>query len=250
MRAIITLAALVAAAPAFAQEIVDPAATAAARAHMRRHHGAAVISYVEGERFEYQSNDGDPLFLFDAQGYYGGDLNKLWIKTEGEYDFSADAFEEAEAQALYSRAIGSFWDLQAGVRHDFAPGEDRTYAVLGAQGLAPYLFEIDAALFLSDKGDLTARIEAEYEFLLTQRLILQPRAELNFSFQDVAEREIGSGFSTLETGARLRYEVRREFAPYVGVAWSRKVGGAADFARAAGEDVGGVSAVAGVRFWF
>jgi copper resistance protein B len=237
-------------AAAQAQEIVDPQATAEARAHMMRHHGAGAISYIEGERFEYQTNEGAPLFLWDAQGFYGGDFNKFWIKTEGEYDFAADEFEEAEVQALYSRAIGSFWDVQAGVRHDFAPFEDRTYGVFGVQGLSPYHFEIDAAAFVSGHGDVTARIEVEYEFRLTQRLILQPRAELNFAFQDVPALETGSGLSTAEAGLRLRYEIRREFAPYVGVSWTRSVGDTADFARAAGDDPSNLSFVAGVRFWF
>ncbi len=235
---------------AHAQEVVEPEATAAVRAHMQHHHGAATVAYVEGDRFEYQSHDGDPVLLWDFQGFFGGDLNKVWIKTEGAYDFSADDFDEAEVQALYSRAVGSFWDLQAGVRHDFAPFEDRTYGVVGVQGLAPYLFEIDAAAFISGKGDVTARIEAEYELLLTQRLILQPRAELNFAFQDVSDLETGSGLSTVEAGLRLRYEIRREFAPYVGFSWERSVGDTADYARAAGEDPGAASFVAGLRFWF
>ena len=235
---------------ALAQEVIDPDGAAAVRAHVQRHHGAATLSYVEGERFEYQSNGGDPVFLWDAQGFYGGDLNKIWIKTEGEYDLNADEFEEAEVQALYSRAVGSFWDFQAGVRHDFAPFDDRTYGVVGLQGLAPYLFEIDAAAFISGHGDVTARIEAEYELLLTQRLILQPRTELNFAFEDVPELEIGSGLSTAELGLRLRYEFRREFAPYIGVSWTRSVGDTAGYARAAGEDPSKASFVAGVRFWF
>lgn len=236
--------------PVLAQEVVDPEGTAAARAHAQRHHGSTIVSYVEGERFEYQSKGGDPVFLWDAQGYYGGDLNKFWVKTEGEYDFDADEFEEAEVHALYSRAVGSFWDIQAGVRHDFAPFDDRTYGVVGLQGLAPYLFEIDAAAFISGHGDVTARIEAEYELLLTQRLILQPRTELNFAFEDVPELETGSGLSTAELGLRLRYEFRREFAPYIGVSWTRSVGDTADYVRARGEDPSTASFVAGVRFWF
>lgn len=251
MRIALILTALLASpVAAKAQEVIDPEATAAVRAHMQHHHGGGTLTYVEGERFEYQANEGDPLFLWDAQGFYGGDINKLWIKTEGEYDFAADEFEEAELQALYSRAIGSFWDIQTGVRHDFAPFEDRTYGVIGVQGLAPYLFEIDAAAFVSGHGDVTARIEAEYEFLLTQRLILQPRAELNFAFQDIPDLETGAGLSTAETGLRLRYEIRREFAPYVGVSWTRSVGDTADFVRGRGEDSSDLSFVAGVRFWF
>jgi copper resistance protein B len=237
-------------APAFAQDAVDAEATAAVRRHMQMHHGGGVLTYVEGERLEYQSNEGDPVFLWDAQGFSGGDLNKFWVKTGGEYDFAADEFEEAEVQGLFSRAIGSFWDVQAGVRHDFAPCEGRTYGVIGVQGLSPYLFEIDAAVFVSGHGDVTARLEAEYELLLTQRLILQPRAELNVAFQDVPAVETGSGLSTAEAGIRLRYEIRREFAPYVGVSWAKSVGDTADFVRAAGADASAVSVVVGLRFWF
>jgi copper resistance protein B len=236
--------------PAGAQDVVDPEATAAVRHHMQKRHDGGLLTYVEGERFEYQSNEGDPVLLWDAQGFIGGDVDKFWVKTEGEYDFSADAFEEAEVQGLFARAIGSFWDVQAGVRHDFAPFGDRTYGVIGAQGLSPYLFEIDAAVFVSGHGDVTARLEAEYEFLLTQRFILQPRAELNVAFQDVPAFETGSGLSTAEAGLRLRYEIRREFAPYVGVSWERSVGDTADFVRAGGEDPSAVSVVAGLRFWF
>ncbi len=212
--------------------------------------GAQTNWFVQADRFEYRSNESDPLLLWDAQGWYGTDAHKLWIKTEGEYDFKADTFEGAELQALYSKPITSYFDLQAGVRHDFAPGDGRTFGVLGVQGLAPYLFEIDAALFVSGQGDVSARIEAEYEFILTQRLILQPRAELNFAMQDVPEYGVGSGLSTAETGLRLRYEIKREFAPYIGVSWERAVGDTADFARADGEDPSSVSFVAGLRLWF
>ena len=228
----------------------DPAEMAEARRTVLENHGASTTFFVLGERFEYRSNEGAPIFLWDAQGWYGGDKNKLWIKTEGEYSFDAEAFEDAEVQALWSRAIARYFDLQAGVRHDFAPASDRTFGVIGVQGLAPYWFEIDAAAFVSGDGDISARIEVEYELLLTQRLILQPRTELNFAIQDVPQNEVGSGLSTAELGLRLRYEIKREFAPYIGVSWERAVGETADFARADGEDPASVSFVAGVRFWF
>ncbi len=220
------------------------------REHLQEHHGGGTLTFIEAERLEFRSNDGDPLFLWDAQGWYGGDKNKLWLKTESEYDFVADAFEEAEIQALWSRAISRYFDFQAGLRHDFAPGDDRTFGVIGLQGLTPYLFEIDAAAFISDDGDISARIEAEYEFLITQILILQPRTELNFAVQDVPSAGVGSGLSTAEVGARLRYEIRREFAPYIGVSWERAIGATADMKRSAGDDAGAVSFVAGLRLWF
>ena len=155
----------------------------------------------------------------------------------------------AEVQALYSRAIAPFFDFQAGIRQDFAP-LDRTYAVVGIQGLAPYLFEVDAAAFLSDKGDLTARIEAELDQRITQRLVLQPRVEASFSAQDVPELGIGAGLDTVEAGLRLRYHFAREFAPYIGIDQEWRIGQSADYARAEGEDPSVTNYVVGIRFWF
>ncbi|MFN3958962.1 MAG: copper resistance protein B [Parvularculaceae bacterium] len=248
------------AAPAFAQAPATPGAQAdaywdkdaqaRARRALYREHGGGTNWFALADRLEYQSGDGSPALLFDGQGWWGTDRNKLWLKSEVEYNFSNDKFEEAELQALWSRPISRYFDFQAGVRRDFAPDPSRNYAVFGLQGLAPYWFEIDAAIFVSGHGDVTARIEAEYDFLLTQRLIAQPRTELNFAAQDVAALGLGSGLSTAELGLRLRYEIRREFAPYVGVNWKRAIGDTADFARAAGEDPGAVSFVAGVRLWF
>lgn len=223
---------------------------AAAPGALRHDHGGGLFTYVEGERLEYRSNDGHPLFDWDGEGWIGGDISKFWVKTEGDYDFDTNHFEDAEIQALYSRAIGRYFDFQGGARRDFGEGPDRAYAVLGVKGLAPYWFETDTALFISGHGEISARIEAEYELLLTQRLILQPRTELDFSAQDVPERGIGAGLSTAELGLRLRYEIRRRFAPYVGVAWTRDVGKTADFTRADGRDPGAASFVAGLRFWY
>jgi len=220
----------------------------AAQAHAAE--GEELHSLVLVDRLEYQTNNGDELLLWDAQGWIGGDVNKLWIKTEGDYLFEKDTVGEAELQALYSRAIASYWDLQVGVRHDFKPDPSRTFGVVGVQGLAPYWFEVDAAAFVSEDGDVEARIEAEYDLLITQRLIVQPRAELNFAVQDVKELGIGSGLSTAALGVRLRYEVRREVAPYIGVSWTRATGDTADFAREDGENVSSFSVVSGVRLWF
>lgn len=208
------------------------------------------VKQVMLDRLEYQTNDGDDLLLWDAQGWLGGDKNKLWVKSEGEYLLDPSKFEEAELQVLYSRALSRFWDVQAGLRQDFTPDPLRTFGVIGIQGLAPYWFEVDVGAFVSEDGDVEARIEAEYDLLLTQKLIVQPRTELNFAAQDVKEYGIGTGLSTVQLGLRLRYEIRREFAPYMGIAWKRAVGETADFARADGESTDSVSVVAGVRFWF
>jgi copper resistance protein B len=228
----------------------DREAMAKARAVLRKEHGARTNWFLLAERLEYQTNDGAPALLFDGQGWWGTDRDKLWVKSEVERDFDAKRFEEAELQALWSRPIAGFFDVQAGVRHDFVRGADRTFGVAGVQGLAPYWFEIDAAVFVSGEGDVSARFEAEYDLFLTQRLILQPRTELNFAVQDVEEIGVGSGLSTAELGLRLRYEIRRQFAPYVGVNWERAVDETADFDRADGENAGAVSFVAGVRLWF
>lgn len=161
------------------------------------------------------------------------------------------ALDVAKARvAIAHEPVARFFDAQAGVRHDFVRGADRTFGVVGVQGLAPYWFEIDAAIFISGDGDVSARLEAEYDLLLTQRLILQPRTEVNVAVQSVEEIGVGAGLSTAEIGARLRYEYTRQIAPYIGVSWERSVGETADFARAGGENVGAVSAVGGVKLWF
>lgn len=198
---------------------------------------------------EYQARKGRDGFRWEGEGWYGGDINRLTVKSEGEAVFG-EGVESAELQLLYSRAIGPYFNAQAGVRQDLGPGPDRTYAVIGFEGLAPYWFETEGALFLSDKGDLLGRIEGSYDQRITQKLILQPMAEVNFALQDVPESAIGSGLSDVELGLRLRYEIVREFAPYVGVEWARKVGDTARFARAHGEDADSVSLVVGVKAWF
>jgi len=222
---------------------------AAARRALQADAGAQKNLFLMADRFEGQSDDGSRSLLWDAQGWYGGDLNKLWIKTEGDYDFDADEVEDAEVQALWSRAIAPYFDVQAGVRHDPEP-DGLTHGVVGVQGLAPYWFEVDAAAFVSERGDLTARFEAEYELLLTQRLVLQPRAELELAAQTVTERQLGAGLTGLDLGVRLRYEILPELAPYVGVEWQSALGKTADMAEAAGAGPSGTAFVAGLRLWF
>ena len=222
----------------------------ASRQLLKQHHGGSKTLFIIADRLEYKSNEGDALIVWDGQGWFGTDLNKFWVKTEGEYDTDNNIFEEAEIQALYSRAISSFWDVQAGIRYDIKPNPTRSFAVFGIQGLAPYWFEIDAAGFISDEGNFSARLEAEYELLITQRLILQPRLEFNLATQDDTEIRVGSGLNTIEAGLRIRYEFKREFAPYVGMSWSKAFSDTADLIEANGDKTEQLSFVAGIRLWF
>ncbi|MEL7680224.1 copper resistance protein B [Citromicrobium bathyomarinum] len=227
------------------REAMEPA-----RRELARGNGGMTTGMVLVERLEARipTDGGKTGYLWDAQAWYGGDLNRFVLKTEGEGEFGG-AVEDAEIQALYSRAIGPFFDLQAGVRFDPEP-DSRTHLVLGVAGLAPYMFHVDGALFLSDRGDLTARVEAEYDQKITQALILQPRIEAEFAAQDIPERDIGAGVTKVEPGLRLRYEIAREFAPYIGVEYEAKLGETADIARAGGEDPDGFKVLLGVRAWF
>lgn len=184
----------------------------------------------------------------DAQAWFGTDLNKLWINLEAER--SGGHLESARTELFWDRAISTYWNLQTGVRHDSGGGPGRTWGALGVRGLAPYWFELQATAYVGESGRTAARFEAEYDVLFTQRLILQPRVELNAYGKSDAARGLGSGLSDLEAGVRLRYEVSRKFAPYVGVSWGRKFGGTADYARKAGEDASETRWVAGVKFWF
>ena len=234
--------------PRAADAIWGAEAMAASREDLRKTHGDFPVFWFQGDRFETQVRDSSDAYLWDFQGYYGGPTKRLWFKSEGEGEWGA-APEDAEVQALYAKAFAPFWDVQAGIRHDIG-GPDTTHAVIGVQGLAPYMFEVDAALFLSTRGDVTARIEAEIDQRITQRLILQPRVEANLSAQDIPQLGVGAGLDQIEAGVRLRYEIRREFAPYVGIEQSWRTGAGADFARAGGEDPSVTSFLVGIRFWF
>ncbi len=256
-RAITLLACLFAAAsvPLVAQHdghgtALDSSAMQKARHELEHHHGGERFLFLEAERLEFQSGDAEDLFVLESQGWYGGDEDRLWWKLEAEESDGGAGEEELEVQALWSRALSPYFDLQMGVRQDLGTGEDRTHATIGVQGLAPYWFEIDAAAFLSTDGDLSARLETEYELLFTQRLVLEPRLEVSFAASDVPEVGIASGLTDMELGARLRYEIRRQFAPYVGVEWAKILGGTADLAEAASEETEATRWVTGVRLWF
>ena len=215
------------------------------RATLAREHGGLPHSGIIIDRAEARFTDGPDGYLVDGDAWWGGDVNKAWFKAEIEGEWRGKP--EAELQALYSRAIAPWFDLQAGVRYDARPGDDTVHAVIGVQGLAPYWFEVDAALFLSDRGDLTAHGEAEYDLRITPKLILQPRGEIALSAQDVPELGLGSGLTSVSLGARLRYEITPGLAPYVGIEAERAFGDTRRFRKAEGEDASPISLVAGVR---
>lgn len=208
-----------------------------------------MFAFFEADQFEYLVRHGDDAYRWDAQGWVGRDYDKVWFKTRGDGVMDGDV-ERAEVQLLYSRTVSAFWDVQLGARYDRNPDPAQAYATVGIQGLAPYWFEIDAAAFLSQEGDASARFEAEYDLLITQRLIAKSLAEVEVAAQDVEELGIGSGVTDIELGLRLRYEIVREVAPYVGVSWESKVGPTADIARRLGTDVDDVAFVMGIRWWF
>ncbi len=233
----------------YADRQFGPADMAKARSRMMTEEGGQLFYQVLFNLAEIQIRNGNGGYRWDGEAWFGGDINRLAIKSEGEGTFHWGV-DSAEVQALYSRAVGPYYSLQAGVRHDFQPKPSRTYATVGFEGLSPYEFETEGALFLSEKGDLLARLEGWYDHQITQRLILQPRVELNFAAQDVPEDRYGAGLVDAELGLRLRYELRRELAPYIGVSYERKTGRTAEFARADGEKAETTSLVVGMRTWF
>ena len=232
-----------------ADTLFDPAEMAAAREQLRVENGDVRTTAVIIDQLEASFGDGEEGYALDAQGWTGGDINRFWWKSEVEGDFDGEV-EEAEIQALYSRAFRPFFDFQTGLRQTYRPEGDRTDLVVGVQGLAPYWFEVDAAAFLSNKGELTARAEAEYDQRITNRWIVQPRAEVVLSAEDIPELRIGSGLTSLQIGARLRYEFRKEFAPYVGLEWTKSFGNTADFLEADGRSSEDTRLVVGIRTWF
>ena len=234
--------------PRHAADTVYGSAMERGRNILREEHGGLPAYKVFLDRAETRVANGRDGYLLDAQAWYGGDIDKLWLKSEVEGDW--DELEHAEVQALWSHAIGPWFDLQAGARFDPQPGPNRAHLVLGVQGLAPYWWEVEGAFFLSNKGELTARAEAEYDLRITQKLILQPRAEVELSAQDIEELGIGAGLSEGSLGLRLRYQISPLLAPYLGVEYERAFGDTGDFRLAEGEKRGGFNLLAGVRLWF
>jgi copper resistance protein B len=208
----------------------------------------AKLARVLLDRLELFDGRGTHGQALDAQAWYGSDLNKLWLKVDG--DRSGGRLGATRTEALWDRAISTYWSLQAGLRHDFGDGPGRDWAAFGVQGLAPYWFDVQATVYVGANGRTALRFEPEYDLLITQRLILQPNVKVDVFGKNDPRRAIGAGLAEVEAGLRLRYEFTRKFAPYVGVVFSKKVGNTARYARDDGENVTDLKAVAGVRVWF
>jgi len=233
-----------------ADSVFDPAVMEHARDQLSREHGRSLITKVMLNLAEFRVQDaGTSGYRWEGEGRVGGNINRLVIKTEGEGGVQS-GLESAELHALYSRAISPFFDLQVGVRQDFEPTTRRTYAHVAFEGLAPYWFNVQGALFVSDHGDVLARTETSYDIRLFQRVVLQPQAEMNLAAQDVPEMGIGSGLTSLELGLRIRYELRREFAPYIGFTYDQLFGDTRNIARDSGDDSSNYGFVVGLRAWF
>jgi len=237
--------------PVPADHAADPVygaeAMAMGRHHLQAFHGGQKLFQILNNVMEYQAREGRDGYEWDSQAWYGGDIGRLWLKSEGEG--ASGVLERAEVQALYSHAIDPYFNLQGGLRYDFKPNPSRVYATVGVEGLAPSFFDLEGALFLSNKGELLARAEGYYDQRITQRLILQPRVELDFAAQNSRATGVGAGLSDAEAGVRLRYDIRREFSPYIGIQYQRAFGATRRYLREAGENSGGWELVAGIRTW-
>ena len=211
-------------------------------------HGPTTYTRVTFHRFEAWDGDDASGQAWEGSASTGGDIHRVWLRSSGSR--SAGRTGSANAELLLSRAVARWWDVVAGVRHDFRPGASRTRAAFGVQGIAPYMFEVSALAYVCDGGDVAAQLEAEYDMRLSNRLVLQPLLELELHSGDDPARRTGSGLSKAEAGLRLRYEVTRRFAPYLGIAHERSFGRTARFHEDAGEATRDTRLVAGVRFWF
>lgn len=208
-----------------------------------------IFAHVLLGQFEVRTTGADTSLRWDAQGWLGTDYDKLWIKSEG-FVRSDGKVDDGRHEFLFDRAITTYFDLQGGIRSDLDSRPARNWAAFGIQGLAPLFFDLEATGYVSDQGHFAGRLQASYNLLITQQLILQPEAELNFYSKADPARLVGAGFSDIDTGLRLRYEFSRKFAPYIGVAYEGKFGQTAGFARNVGESTGAVRFVFGVRTWF
>lgn len=226
----------------------DPAAMGHAEMAMMDPRAVPTYSAIKIDLAEYQFGKGGDSFRWEGEAW-AGDLNRLVLRTRGEGPVGG-RLDQAELEAAYSRAISPWWNFQVGVRQDIRPTPSRTHAMLAVEGLAPYKFDLLVAAFISDKGQFTARAEGSVDERIARRLILQPRAELDLAAQDMPAERLGSGLTSAELGFRLRYEISRQFAPYVGVSWTWATGRTADYRRFDGEQATARAIVLGIKSWF
>lgn len=232
----VLLPAIILSSPVFADDMGD----------MASEHDGNIFHMFRAEA-DFGGNGDGTVASWDVRGWVGGDDNKLWVRSEGEQ--SGDKFKQAEFWALYSRNISTFWDAQAGIRYDADP-VSTPYLTLGFNGLAPYFFDTEAHLFVSDRGDVSARLREENDFLITQKLILQPYAEINLYAQAVPRKEIGAGLADGKIGLQTRYEFTRKFAPYLDIRYGRKFGETSSIAKSNGNEIDELVGAIGLRLMF
>lgn len=217
-------------------------------------HDRRPFALVLFDVFEFRPHEGDGDYVWDIDGWFGGDYNRLWFKTEGGANAAFKTDYDIDAQLLYGRFVAKYYDFQVGGRVQTKTVDKRNvtrgFAVIGIEGLVPYNYEAESALFISQAGDVSARLTLTKDLLLTQRLILQARFEADAAIQEVERFTVGSGLNSIEAGLRLRYEIWREFAPYIGISYDRSVFGTADLVRRDGGDPSDLRFVVGLRMWF
>jgi copper resistance protein B len=236
--------ALAATTPAIAQQPPMPMAGPLSM-HDDRSFGYAALN-----QNEWRSGNGVSTYRWAGEAWYGGNIDRAWLKSEGDLDTDTGTLDEGEAQALYARAVSAYFDLQAGIRYDVEPAPSRGWATVGVEGLAPLFWNVGAFAFASDGGHYGFRIEGSYDLYLTQRLVLQPQFEANAYTRSDPRSGLGAGLSSLDSGLRLRYEIRRQLAPYIGLSYDKRYGQTASFARSAGERVESLRFIVGARLWY
>jgi copper resistance protein B len=244
-------------APALPSSVDDHAADAifgadamrASRDALREEHGDVDHSLLQFDMFELRPGKGSESLYWDATASFGGDVDRIEIKSAGEAGFGRGV-DYSDNELLWSHAVGPWYNLKLGLRYDAGPGPDLAHAAAGVAGTAPFNLDVEAMTFLSEEGDLTGHIKAEHDVQLTQQLVARPQVQLDFASSAIPELGIGHGLSCMTAGLRLRYEIAPEFAPYIGVEWARGIGQTARYARAGGDDPESTVFVAGLRFWF
>ncbi len=215
-----------------------------AHSHMgEQNFGALLVEKLEAVR-----TSDKPSTSYDVKAWLGRDFDRVVVKAEGEID--KGKLQDARTEILWGHAIAPYWDTQLGLRYDSGVGPGRGWLAFGVEGLSPYWFDLEATAYVGNESRTALRFAASYDILFSQKLVLKPKIEANLFGKDDPEREIGSGLSSITTGLRLRYEINRQFAPYIGVEWKNMFGGTADYARLAGEKTNEYSLVAGVHLWF